>query len=590
MAQDRSASQAVERIPSRGALGPRRLVRSAGEHNPSPSPRSTVPYVPSSTASACPAPTAIALFRESTVAGHFVAIAGVDGLASHVQLKTGRLPHRCTPARCEVLRLRGTGELPNAPGLRLVQVGTGSLRSRQLFGDFLPPTDNALADREISPSIQQRRSLYHRPPPAPLVVADGIVPLTVAPALSRTYRSYAWVWPLRAGAPRLWRIDDLVARTGPRARCALRQVDRVQRAGAAGGAACRRTRRDRGGAPAPPRRRRGGSVALRVRRARGSDDAARPAGGPPQAHLVRGAGLAARPVDGNRELCRRGHRYARRLGHRSCGRGDRGFDCRSAGRHRSARERAVPGRARGSWPPEPLSRPSSSRSQSRSEFARTRVSVRSTPRPRQRSRSSSQHFSAAPRTSRPRLASGQGAGLRPPAVTRADLVCRRRRGRSCLRPARQACRAAGPWSCRHEARCRHARARAGSGGCHSGVSRPRVCSGAPRRGLQGDARAGRRGSGSVSGAARRRRAGGPEPPRPRARCSPARAVRRARRRRRRPTGAAHRQQRRPGGGNHGRHRARPSALLDSEAARVAQRLRRQLTLRARLRGEPPAHG
>ena len=218
VAQDRSASQAVERIPA--------VARSV---------RAVWFGVPVSTTESQPAldravrteldglglpgPTAIALFRESTVAGHFVAIAGVDGLASHVQLKTGRLPHRCTPARCEVLRLRGTGQLPNAPGLRLVQVGTGSLRSRQLFGDFLPPTDNALADREISPSIQQAVS-YHRPPPAPLVVADGIVPLTVAPALSRTYRSYAWVWPLRAGAPRLWRIDDLVARTD-RARAAL---------------------------------------------------------------------------------------------------------------------------------------------------------------------------------------------------------------------------------------------------------------------------------------------------------------------------------------------------------------------------------
>ena len=485
VAQDRSASQAVERIPA--------VARSV---------RAVWFGVPVSTTESQPAldravrteldglglpgPTAIALFRESTVAGHFVAIAGVDGLASHVQLKTGRLPHRCTPARCEVLRLRGTGQLPNAPGLRLVQVGTGSLRSRQLFGDFS-------ADRQRP----------RRPGDLALDSAGGLVSPPAAGAARRRGRNRAAHGRARALAhlPQLCvgvaaagrraaTVADRRPRRahGPRARCALRQVDRVQRAGAAGGAACRRTRRDRGGAPAPPRRRRGGSVALRVRRARGSDDAARPAGGPPQAHLVRGAGLAARPVDGNRELCRRGHRYARRLGHRSCGRGDRGFDCRSAGRHRSARERAVPGRARARGRrsryrvPRHLGR-SLDRNARGPAFRCDRRRGRGSGRDRPRSAS---------RRRRGRVAPRERAGRRPPAapVTRADLVCRRRRGRSCLRPARQACRAAGPWSCRHEARCRHARARAGSGGCHSGVSRPRVCSGAPRRGLQGDARAG----------------------------------------------------------------------------------------------------
>jgi hypothetical protein len=218
VAQDRSASQAVERIPAAA-----RSVRAvwfgvpeaAGEAQPA-----LDRIVRSELAGlGLPGPTAIALFRESTVAGHFVGIAAVDGLAPYVQLKTGRLPRRCTPALCEVLRLRGAGRLPNAPGLRLVEVGTASLRSSQLFGDFLAPTDNALADREISPTIQQAVS-YHRPPPAPLVVADGILPLTIAPALSRTYRSYAWVWPLGPGSPRLWAIDELVARAD-RARAAL---------------------------------------------------------------------------------------------------------------------------------------------------------------------------------------------------------------------------------------------------------------------------------------------------------------------------------------------------------------------------------
>ena len=76
-----------------------------------------------------------------------------------------------------MLRLRGAGALPDAPGLRLVQVGTATLRSSQLFGDFLAPTDNALEDREVAPALQQG-ARYHRPAPAPLVVAEGIDALT----------------------------------------------------------------------------------------------------------------------------------------------------------------------------------------------------------------------------------------------------------------------------------------------------------------------------------------------------------------------------------------------------------------------------
>jgi FtsX-like permease family protein len=164
-------------------------------------------------------PTAIALVREGTVGGAFVGLAAVDGLAPYVLLRSGRLPHTCRPDRCEVLRLRGQGRLPDVPGLRVVQVGTAVLRSRQLFGDFLVPTDNALADAEVAPALR-RASTYHRPAPAPLVVAEGVAGLVSSPVLSRTYRSYGWVQPLRAGTPRLWQVDGLVS-GADRARASL---------------------------------------------------------------------------------------------------------------------------------------------------------------------------------------------------------------------------------------------------------------------------------------------------------------------------------------------------------------------------------
>ena len=218
IAADRATSQAVERIPASA-----RAVRAVWFGVPASAEeeqraldlevRKALVELPVA------GPMPLVLVRESTVAGHFVGLAAVDGLAPHVILRSGRLPRRCTRARCEVLRLRGKGALPDAPSLRLVQVGTATLRSQQLFGDFLEPTDNATADAELAPALRES-GRYHRPSPAPLVVAEGVAALASSPALSRTYRSYAWVWPLAAGSPRLWQFDEILGRV-ERARAAL---------------------------------------------------------------------------------------------------------------------------------------------------------------------------------------------------------------------------------------------------------------------------------------------------------------------------------------------------------------------------------
>ena len=210
VAKDRGVAQDVERVPS--AARAVRAVwfgvpagRGEGWRSLDRAAREALATLPAGE------PTAVALVRESTVGGRFVGLAAVDGLAPHVRLRSGRLPRACTSERCEVLRLRGAGELPDVPGLRVVEVGTATLRSRLLFGDFLAPTDNALADAELAPALREA-SQYHRPPPAPLVVAEGVDELVSSPVLARSYRSYAWVQVLRAGTPRLWQIDDLVDR------------------------------------------------------------------------------------------------------------------------------------------------------------------------------------------------------------------------------------------------------------------------------------------------------------------------------------------------------------------------------------------
>jgi FtsX-like permease family len=218
VAKDRSVAQAVERLPAAS-----RAVRTSWFGVPAGNAESWPVLDRQARAALAPLPLGdpvpIVLVREATLGGAFVGLAAVDGLGPHVLLRSGRLPRACRPERCEVLRLRGTGRLPDVPGLRIVQVGTATLRSRQLFGDYLAPTDNALADAELAPALA-RSDRYHKPAPGPLVVAEGVAGLVSSPVLARAYRSYGWVQQLSGGTPRLWEIDPLEA-SADRARARL---------------------------------------------------------------------------------------------------------------------------------------------------------------------------------------------------------------------------------------------------------------------------------------------------------------------------------------------------------------------------------
>ena len=221
VAQDRAVAQSVERIEEGG-----RSVRAvwfglpgqADEPQRRLEERARAALAPLGV----PRPTSVVLFRETSVAGTFAGLGGVDGLDRWVTVRSGRLPRACRPERCEVLRLRGAGRLPRPDGLRLVEVGEAALHGRTLFGDFLAPTDNALEAAEVSPVLAAAAG-YHRPPPPPLFLAEGVATLAEAPSLARIYRSYAWVAPLAAGAPRLWEIDGLAAGV-ERARSELQAV------------------------------------------------------------------------------------------------------------------------------------------------------------------------------------------------------------------------------------------------------------------------------------------------------------------------------------------------------------------------------
>jgi hypothetical protein len=150
--------------------------------------------------------TATSLYRESRLGGAYLGLGAADGLGRWVRIRSGRLPHPCRPERCEVLVIRRGGRIPNVPGLRLVPVGEGDLRTATLFGDAVPA-------ETLRQSASVRFAVrYHRPPPPPLVLANGVAGLDRSALLEGSYRSYGWVVPLDRSVVRSWSADSLAQR------------------------------------------------------------------------------------------------------------------------------------------------------------------------------------------------------------------------------------------------------------------------------------------------------------------------------------------------------------------------------------------
>ena len=151
-------------------------------------------------------PATTSLYRESQLGGAFLSLGAVDGLGRWVHVRSGRLPRPCTIRRCEVLVIRGGGRIPNSPGLRLVPVGRGDVVSPTLFGDAVP----SLGLHQSH--FVQESSRYHRPPPPPLVLANGVAGLNQWPALRDAYRTYSWVVPLDRQLVHSWSAGALAER------------------------------------------------------------------------------------------------------------------------------------------------------------------------------------------------------------------------------------------------------------------------------------------------------------------------------------------------------------------------------------------
>ncbi|HEY7196660.1 MAG TPA: hypothetical protein VH306_05715 [Gaiellaceae bacterium] len=143
------------------------------------------------------------VIRRSTLGGRFIALAAADGLRPWIRLTSGRLPRTCTRERCEVVQIGGHGRIPHASGLPLVKVGTGTLVSSALFGDFFTPSTDVFVRKAVN---------YHQPPVPPLLVAEGVNGVVALPEVQHRYRTYSWILPVRAGDVHPWDADDFAAR------------------------------------------------------------------------------------------------------------------------------------------------------------------------------------------------------------------------------------------------------------------------------------------------------------------------------------------------------------------------------------------
>ncbi len=133
-------------------------------------------------------------FRELRIDGELTQLAGLDGVARLVKLRSGRLPRVCRPARCEVLQIgRGGKARLDEGGIHLVRVGLGDVPGRAIFGA----------------SIDTERQGGENPT---LLLAAGARAFEHLPAFDGLYRVYAWIAPLDPRRLHIWQIGSVLAR------------------------------------------------------------------------------------------------------------------------------------------------------------------------------------------------------------------------------------------------------------------------------------------------------------------------------------------------------------------------------------------
>ena len=224
VAQDRAVAQAIERIPD-GSRSVRAVWFGLPGIGDEPQPALERERAAALAGAGAGSATSLVLFRETTIAGSFAGLGGVEQLGRWVTLRSGRLPRVCTPGALRGAAAPRRGQAAAAGGAAARRGGHG--RARQ------PDPVRATSSRRPTTRSRTPRSARPWPPPRPATTgrrhlrsssAKGVARLAaVARARHRIYRSYAWVSPLAPGRPRLWEIDRLAAGV-TRARSELQAV------------------------------------------------------------------------------------------------------------------------------------------------------------------------------------------------------------------------------------------------------------------------------------------------------------------------------------------------------------------------------
>lgn len=209
VAQDEQTGRALARVPA-GQRTVTAVYADLGVTRKGATLQTTEPLVRHSLATITPErPVPVLQYKLLRIDGRLVNLAAMDGVSRWVRLSSGRFPRECTPARCEVVRLGGQGEVPSTTGLRFVQVGEGVLRSPAPFG-LLPGARAARLGESFRLEVQP-----------PFVLAEGFDAAASLRALSGFYRTYAWFVPLDPAAVHPWEVDRFLGAV-TRARATLK--------------------------------------------------------------------------------------------------------------------------------------------------------------------------------------------------------------------------------------------------------------------------------------------------------------------------------------------------------------------------------
>jgi len=156
-------------------------------------------------------PLRVTFFRDSWVDSEFVRLAGVDDLADHVVLRSGRLPRRCTPRACEVLQIGTTGRRVLHEGqITLIRVGIAGLRDPDAFGPAFQDLRQYRAQQSLVQSI--------------VLLAPSAASFERLPAFAFLFRVHSWVSTPDPGTMRSWQIGSILERES-RAQARLGAVD-----------------------------------------------------------------------------------------------------------------------------------------------------------------------------------------------------------------------------------------------------------------------------------------------------------------------------------------------------------------------------